>query len=201
MAFASIFVPHFMLQAVVRTDSALRERALVLIDGNPPSSSVVAVNERAARMGIEPGMAKANAAQFAGVEIRPRSRAQEKIAHAALLDIGWSVSPRIEDAAEDAIVLDLAGLTGIFGSEKDIGTRLDALSSECGLSLFREPQVLPAWQPLLRRSERDRKNWQGRAGDHPPAIEEFSRRRDRGSDQAAVGAPLRRQRSIAHGRR
>jgi protein ImuB len=134
MAFASIFVPHFMLHAVVRTDPALWERALVLIDGNPPSSNVVAVNERAARMGIEPGMAKANAAQFAGVEIRPRSRAQEIIAHAALLDIGWSVSPRIEDAAENAIVLDLAGLTGMFGSEKDIGTRLDALSTECGLS-------------------------------------------------------------------
>jgi protein ImuB len=133
MAFASIFVPHFMLQAVVRTDPALRECALVLIDGDPPSSSVVAVNERAAQMGIEPGMAKANAAQFAGVEIRPRSRTQEGIAHAALLDIGWSVSPRIEDAAEDAIVLDLAGLTGLFGSEKDIGTRLAALSSDCGL--------------------------------------------------------------------
>lgn len=134
MAFASIFVPHFILQALVRADPALRERALVLIDGNPPSSSVVAVNERAARMGIAPGMAKANAAQFAGVEIRPRSRAQERIAHAALLDIGWSISPRIEDAAEDTIVLDLTGLTGLFGSEKDIGTRLDALSTECGLS-------------------------------------------------------------------
>ena len=133
MAFASIFVPHFMLQAVVRTDPALRERALVLVDGNPASSSVVAVNERAARMGIEPGMAKANAAQFAGVEIRPRSRMQERIAHAALLDIGWSVSPRVEDAAEDAIVLDLAGLTGLFGPEKDIGTHLAALSSDCGL--------------------------------------------------------------------
>jgi protein ImuB len=134
MAFSSIFVPHFMLQAVVRSGPALRERPVVLTDGNPPSSSVVAVNERAARMGIEPGMAKANAAQFAGVEIRPRSRTQEKIAHAALLDIGWSVSPRVEDAAEDAIVLDLAGLTGLFGSEKDISTHLAALSSECGLS-------------------------------------------------------------------
>ena len=134
MAFASIFVPHFMVQAVARTDSSLRDRALVLIDGNPSSSSVVAVNEVAERMGIEPGMAKANAAQFAGVEIRPRSRTQERIAHAALLDIGWSVSPRIENAAEDAIILDLAGLTGIFGSEKDIGTHLDSLSAEFGLS-------------------------------------------------------------------
>jgi protein ImuB len=134
MAFASIFVPHFILQAVLRTDPSLRNRALALIDGNPPVSKVIAINERAARMGIEVGMAKMHAAQFSEVEIRPRSQAQEKIAHAALLDIGWSVSPRIEDAAEDAIVLDLAGLTGLFGPEKDIGTRLAALSSDCGLS-------------------------------------------------------------------
>lgn len=134
MAFASIFVPHFILQAVVRADPSLRDRALALIDGNPPVSKVIAINEKAARMGIEVGMTKMSAAQFSEVEIRPRSRAQEKIAHAALLDIGWSISPRIEDAAEDAIVLDLAGLAGMFGPEKDIGTRLATLSSDCGLS-------------------------------------------------------------------
>ncbi len=53
MAFASIFVPNFMLQAVVRAEPALRERALALIDGNPPLCSVVAINEKAAQAGIE----------------------------------------------------------------------------------------------------------------------------------------------------
>lgn len=133
MAFASIFVPNFMLQAVVRAEPVLRECVLALIDGNPPLCSVVAINEKAAQTGIEIGMTKMNAAQFAGVEIRPRSRPQEEIAHAALLDIGWSVSPKIEDTAEDAIVLDLAGLTHLFGAEKDIAAHLARRSSECSL--------------------------------------------------------------------
>jgi protein ImuB len=133
MAFASIFVPNFMLQAVVRAEPALRERALALIDGNPPLCSVIAVNEKAAHAGLEIGMTKMNAAQFAGLEMRPRSRPQEKVAHAVLLDIGWSVSPRIEDTSQDAIVLDLSGLTHLFGAEKEIGAHLVQRSCECGL--------------------------------------------------------------------
>lgn len=133
MAFASIFVPNFMVQAVARAEPALCERALALIDGNPPLCSVVAVNEKAAQAGIECGMTKTNAAQFAGVEIRPRSRLQEKTAHAALLDIGWSVSPQIEDTAGDVIVLDLSGLDRLFRSEEEIAAHLVQRSSGCGL--------------------------------------------------------------------
>src|ERR1700685_2077814 len=115
MAFASIFVPNFMLQAVVRAEPSLRERAVALIDGNPPLCNVVAVNEKAARAGVESGMTKMNAAQFTGVEIRPRSPAQEKIAHGVLLDIGWSGFPLIEEPAQDTILLSLFGLQQLFG--------------------------------------------------------------------------------------
>jgi len=135
MAFASIFVPNFLLQAVVRAEPALCERALALIEGNPPLCSVIAINEKAARTGIEIGITKTDAEQFAGTEIRPRSPAQEKTAHAALLDIGWSVSPRIEDTAQDAIVLDLAGLTSLFGAEKEIGAHLAERAAACGLQV------------------------------------------------------------------
>ncbi len=133
MAFASIFVPNFMLQAVVRAEPALREPALALLDGNPPLCNVVAISEKAARAGIELGMTKMNAAQFTGLEMRPRSRPQEKIAHAVLLDSGWSVSPRIDDTSQDTIVLDLRGLTHLFGAENDIGAHLAQRSCECGL--------------------------------------------------------------------
>jgi len=133
MPFASIFVPNFWLQAVVRADPALRERGLALIDGNPPLWRVVAIDTVAAQMGIEIGMTKTNVEQFAGVEIRPRIPAQEKIAHAALLDVGWSISPIMEDTAQDAIVLDLYGLTSLFGAEEDIGAHLIMRLTTCGL--------------------------------------------------------------------
>ena len=133
MAFASIFVPNFMVQAVARAEPSLRECALTLIDGKPPLCKVVAVNGKAAVAGVEIGMTKMNAAQFAGVEIRLRSPAQEQIAHDVVLDIGWSVSPRIEDTGQDAIVLDLSGLAQLFGAEPEIGAHLAQRSRECGL--------------------------------------------------------------------
>ena len=71
----------------------------------------MAANEAAAAGGNRIGDGASAGGAICGVEIRQRSRAQEKAAHAALLDIGWSVSPRIEDTAPDTIVLDLAGLT------------------------------------------------------------------------------------------
>jgi protein ImuB len=133
MAFASIFVPNFLLQSVVRAEPTLRERGLALIDGNPPLSTVVAIDETASQKGLEIGMTKTDAEQFADVQICSRLPTQEKVAHAALLDMGWSISPRMEDTAQDAIVLDLSGLTSLFGAEKDISARLVERSAACGL--------------------------------------------------------------------
>jgi protein ImuB len=133
MSFAAIHIPDFIVQAMVRGDGALRERAVAIVEGTPPLWSVVAANRRAVQVGIELGMAKSQAAQFTGVEIRHRSPAQEKTTHEALLDLGWSVSPRVEDTAPDTIVLDLAGLSSLFGTEEKIAQELAKCGS--GLSL------------------------------------------------------------------
>ena len=118
MAFACIYVPDFMVQSVVRAEPvlrdgaialresalALRDSALVLISGSPPLWNVVAANSAALQAGIHLGMTKSQVAEFCAVQIRHRCEAQEKAAHAALLDVGWSVSPRVEDTAADTIV-------------------------------------------------------------------------------------------------
>lgn len=128
MAFASIYVPDFFVQSIahadVRGESTLRNHAIALVDGNPPHEKVVAVSETAARAGIQLGMTESQAEQFRGVEIRNRSRSQERAAHGALLDLGWSVSPRVEDTAPDTIVLDLAGLASLFGSTENVANQL-----------------------------------------------------------------------------
>src|SRR6202050_5700469 len=133
MAFASIHVPNFLVQAAVRAEPQLRARAVALVDGTPPIWNVVAANEAALQAGIELGMAKSQAAQFCAVEIHQRSRLQEKSAHAALLDLGASVSPRMEDTAPDTIILDIAGLTSLFGSEENIARQLMRHASSLGL--------------------------------------------------------------------
>src|SRR5271155_4949850 len=119
MAFAAIHIANFMVQAVLRAEVELREKAVALVDGTAPLIHVVAANDAAWRAGIQLGMAQTQA-QLCVVEIRRRSRAQEKAAHAALLDLGWSMSPRVEDHAQDTILADLAGLNSLFGADENI---------------------------------------------------------------------------------
>jgi len=134
MSFAAIHIPDFIVQAIVRSQPTLRGRAVAIVDGTPPLWSVVAANPAASQIGIELGMAKSQAAQFTAVEIWHRSVAQEKTAHEALLDLGWSVSPRVEDTAPDTIVVDLAGLGALFGSEEKIAHELATRGTGLGLS-------------------------------------------------------------------
>src|ERR1700685_4830739 len=122
------------MQAVVRAEPNWRDRAVALVDGTPPIWNVVAANEAALHSGIELGMAKSQAAQFSAVEICRRSRLQEKSAHAALLDLGASVSPRMEDTALDTIILDITGLSSLLGNEVNIATQLMRRASGLGFA-------------------------------------------------------------------
>jgi protein ImuB len=144
MAFAAIHVANFMVQAVLRAEGEvrdsvelraegeLRDKAVALVDGSAPLINVVAANDGAWRAGIQFGMAQTQA-QLCGVEIRRRSRAQEKAAHAALLDLGWSMSPRVEDHAQDTILADLAGLNSLFGAEENIAREFARRAAELRL--------------------------------------------------------------------
>lgn len=140
MAFASVHVPNFWIQSVVRAEPELLGRPLALVDGEPPLWKVVAASEGALRAGIELGMGGSQAKQFCGVEIRRRSLGLEKAAHAALLDVGWCVSPRVEDSAPDTIVLDIAGLTSLFEFVKNLAVVLAERVASVGLC----PQIAVA---------------------------------------------------------
>src|SRR5271170_4787129 len=103
MAFAAIHVANFMVQAVLRAEVDLRDEAesrdkpVALVDGTAPLIHVVAANDAAWRAGIQLGMAQTQA-QLCAVEIRRRSRAQEKAAHAARGFAGITVIPEGEEA-------------------------------------------------------------------------------------------------------
>src|SRR5579875_1747991 len=135
MAFAAIYVPDFAIQAIVSAEPQLRGRAIALLDGKSPLFTVIAMNESAKHAGIQIGMTASQAAQFCAVEKRHRSGRREEAVHSALLDLCWSVSPRIEDAALDTIVLDLAGMHSCLGSATNIARQLTQRAAELGLKI------------------------------------------------------------------
>jgi len=133
--FGAIYVPNFILQAIGRSEPELRAQPLAIIDGPPPAYQVVALNRLAELLGVTPGMTKAAVSQFAQVTIRSRCRVHEKAAHAALLDVAWSITPRVEDAAPDTLLIDISGLASLFSTEEQIAREIAERASALGLQV------------------------------------------------------------------
>jgi protein ImuB len=133
MSFACIFVPDFPAEAILRIEPELRTRAVAVLEGKPPLEKVLAMNEEARRMGIDPGMTKVQVEAFSGLVLRSRSLLQEAAAHSALLDCAQSFSPLVEETASDTIIVDLAGLESLFGAPQKIARDLGRRASDLGL--------------------------------------------------------------------
>ncbi len=134
MPFACIYVPNFPVAAALRAEPELQARAVAILEGTPPLEKIIAVNEKAARMGIAPAMTKAQAELCSDLALRPRSPLQESAAHAALLDCAQSFSPCVEDTASDTALLDLAGMESLFGSLPEISRAISNCAATLGLA-------------------------------------------------------------------
>jgi len=147
MPYACIFVPDFPVEALLRAEPELRSQAVAVLEGKPPLQKVFAVNEKARRLGIDPGMTKIQVEPCTELVLRPRSPLQETAAHAALLDCAQSFSPRVEDTAPDTVLLDLSGLESLFGSLPEIARDIARRTSDLGL----EANVATAFNPDTAR--------------------------------------------------
>lgn len=145
MPFACIYVPNFPVAATLRAEPELKTRATAILEGRPPLGKTIAVNEQAARLGIAPGMTKAQAELCAELALRSRSPLQESAAHAALLDCAQSFSPCVEDVACDTALLDLAGMESLLGPLSDISRaiygRAAALRLEANVAVASNPDA------------------------------------------------------------
>jgi protein ImuB len=145
MPFACIFVPDFPVEALLRVEPDLRSQALAVLEGKAPVQTIFALNEKARRAGVSPGMTKLQVEACSDLKLRPRSLLQEAAAHAALLDCAQSFSPRVEDAGCDSVLLDLAGLEPLFGPlpkiARDVARRASDLGLEANVAVAANPDT------------------------------------------------------------
>jgi protein ImuB len=144
-AFACIFVPDFPVEALLRAEPGLRGQALAVLEGKAPLQTIFALNEKARRAGVSPGMTKLQVEACPGLGLRPRSLLQEAAAHAALLDCAQSFSPRVEDAGCDTVLLDLTGMEPLFGPlpkiARDVARRASDLGLEANVAVASNPDT------------------------------------------------------------
>jgi protein ImuB len=142
--FCCIYIPEFSSAALLRAaDDAAREQPFAVLDGNPPLVNVVSMNARAREAGVYAGMTKLQAEACAGIVLRKRCASQEQMAHEALLDCAYTVSPRVEATAQDTVVIDVDGLDKLFGPAEKIARLLAERVDKIGM----QPRIAVAPNP------------------------------------------------------
>jgi protein ImuB len=121
---ACLFVPLFPLAARLRSEPELKGEAVAIFEGNGNAARVVASTRKARRAGIAPGMTLPQArGRMPGLVARGRDAECERAASEALLEVAESFSPRVEDAGEGVVFVDLDGHARIRKQKTGGGTK------------------------------------------------------------------------------
>jgi protein ImuB len=148
---AVVEVPSLLVQAARRADPALEETPLVILDeARAVSPLILAASDEARAGGVAPGMVLSQArALVPELVARGRSRALERSAVEALLDLGASFSPRVElvhapptgegearralERPQATLAIDVSDLGRLFPSEGQLATALHLGARRLGL--------------------------------------------------------------------
>lgn len=134
MRLACLHVPDFPLAAWLRVEPELRGAAVIVADGATPRARLVAASAAARRRGVGEGMSAAQALAAAGdLTVRVASAEAERAAHAALGDVAYSFSPRVEDGAPGTVWFDAGGLHELHASESELAQAAARRAAACGL--------------------------------------------------------------------
>jgi len=134
MRIACVWVPRFSTAALLRSEPALRDGPVAVLQGTAPASLVLDVSAEAAEAGVRPGAPEAEAvARCPAIALRAACPERDRAAHEALLAVGLGTSPRVEDGGPGTLFIDLEGLATLFGTEAQIAERLSQQARAIGL--------------------------------------------------------------------
>ncbi len=134
---AALFIPLFPLAARLRSEPELKQQMVAVCEGNGGGARLAAVSRSARQLGVRSGMTLAQARGIAPDLIaRGRDPSCESSAHEALLEVAGGLSPRVEDAGNDLVFADVAGMDHIFpGADGEAEMAHRALQTAAALDL------------------------------------------------------------------
>jgi protein ImuB len=131
--YVCLYVPEFPAQALMRLRPELARAPVVVLAGDPPLQQVCSANAEAFKLGVAPGMTRAELDSFTGLCVLRRSDAEERTARTVLLEAAGMFTPRIEvlrsSSSAFVLVLDMTGTERIFGpASQAIGSVVRSLT-------------------------------------------------------------------------
>jgi protein ImuB len=124
-------VRDFAAQSLARLRPELRNRPVVILDGDHPLETVFALNQRAVNLGLAFGMSRLQAESFDNISVSPRAKHEEDAAFLVLMHCGERISPRIEVLASPeesssgaTIILDVSASERLLGTPEQIAMAL-----------------------------------------------------------------------------
>lgn len=128
--FATILLPQFYLQAVLRHQPLLAEKPLGVLDASERKAVLWQVNEPAAAAGVETGMTPSQAlARCLSLVIKGRARESEEQINAILLHHAFLLSPFVEATAPGICTVEMRRKSAF---ESKLQNTI-ALLGKCGL--------------------------------------------------------------------
>lgn len=135
--YACVCAKEFPAQALLRMRPQLRDRACVVMEGEPPLQQVCSLNRKARQLGLVHSMTKVEVETFPSVAVFARSAEEEASARTALLECAGSYSPRVEECSDGGVllfVLDIAGTEKLFGPAEALARKLLLRIKDLGIS-------------------------------------------------------------------
>ncbi len=134
MRLACLHVPDFPLAAVLRAEPELYGATVAISEGCGSRALIIAVSAPAARHGLVAGLSVAQGqAICADLVTRQVSPDCRRAARAALADVAYSFSPRVEETTDGEVHLDVAGSGALFESEEQLAQTLAVRAERVGL--------------------------------------------------------------------
>jgi protein ImuB len=138
--FATIYLPNFYLQAALRHQPELRDKAAALIEEQEKKPLIIQLNHAAESAGVRKGMTPSQAlARYLQVVIKARSRPNERAIGDLLLQHAFSLSPSVEATAPGVATVQFTDTRHIIDKVANVVARL----AECEI----DAQVGVAWTP------------------------------------------------------
>lgn len=140
--FAALYLPDFELQAALRQQPELHRQPVALLDHEEAKAKIFQVTKSAAAAGVRASLtASQGLARCLSLIIKPRARAQEKIAGEILLHHAAMLAPEIEATAPGVCTVHFTSLKNYRENTERVVRQLALLHLTAQVGLATTPDL------------------------------------------------------------